>query len=267
MAYQEIMYNKEGNLAIITINRPPMNALTNLTWREIADSLGDASRDHEVRAVVVTGSGDRAFSAGQDFSHLERVARGEEGQGVPRQQEGEGEGDNCFRKLYNLEKPTIAALNGVVAVGSNALWLACDIRIASDKARIALNFLARALMPHNGCSWFLPRLVGESRALELFYNYGNILNAEEALKMGLVSRVVPHNELMTFTKGYATRIGNGPPLTMALTKRAVRRAHANTLTAHMEYEGMFQAMCHGTEDFKEATAAFREKREPVFRGH
>ncbi|MDP2727783.1 MAG: enoyl-CoA hydratase/isomerase family protein, partial [Dehalococcoidia bacterium] len=188
MAYQEILYEKEGNLAIITINRPPMNALTNVTWREIADALGDASRDHGARAVVLTGAGDRAFSAGQDFSHLERVAAGVEVTGVP-QQQSEGDGDNCFRKLYNIEKPTIAAINGVVAVGSNALCLACDIRIASDKARIALNFLARALMPHNGVSWFLPRLVGEGRALELFYNYGNILNAEEALKMGLVSRV------------------------------------------------------------------------------
>ncbi|MBI4283168.1 MAG: enoyl-CoA hydratase/isomerase family protein [Chloroflexi bacterium] len=265
MAYKEILYNTEGNLGIITINRPPMNALTNVTWREIAAALGEALRDQAVRAVVITGSGDRAFSAGQDFSHLERVAAGEEMSGVPRP-EAEGDGDNCFRKLYYLEKPTIAALNGVVAVGSNALWLACDIRIASDKARIALNFLARALMPHNGCSWFLPRLVGESRALELFYNYGHILNAEEALKYGLVSQVVPHNELMKVTKEYASRIGNGPPLTMALTKRAIRKSSFLTLQEHMEYEGMFQAMAHSTEDFKEATVAFREKREPVFRG-
>ncbi len=267
MAYQEIIYEKEGNIGVITLNRPPMNALTGLMQEEMNDALGDASKDPGVRALILTGAGDRAFSAGLDFTHLQRISKGEETIARPTLQAEGGGGGNAFvQKLYYLEKPTFAALNGVVAVGSNGLWLACDIRIASDKARIALNFFARALTPHFGASWLLPRILGEARALEVFYNYDQIINAEEALRLGLVSHVVPHAELMKFTKEYATRIASGPPLTLGYTKREIRRAYINTMPMAMDYEITLNNLCHQTEDFKEAVAAFSQKRAPKFQG-
>lgn len=266
MAYKEILYEKEGNLGIITINRPQaMNSLTNLTLKEMTEAVEDTNRDRAVRALIVTGTGDRAFSAGMDFGHLQRISRGEETIASPHIG-GEDGGGGFYRKLYELEKPTLAAINGVVAVGSFGVMFACDIRIASDKARFAFgSFLKRALTPHNGTSWWLPRLVGEGRALELFLR-SDIMGAEEALKLGLVSRVVPHNELMAATKEYANQIASGPPITIALTKREIHRAFFTTLPLHIEYEGVNNNLCHGTEDFQEAVRAFQEKREPVFKG-
>jgi len=264
MSYKEIIYNKEGNLGIITINRPErMNALTYLALQEMTDALEDAARDPQVRALIFTGTGDRAFSAGHDFSHLQGIASGEEKLAAS-QQESEESIFSFFPRLYELEKPTLAAINGVVAVGSFGVILACDIRIASDKARFAPRFLKRSLLPHNGVSWFLPRLLGESRALELLYS-DDILDAEQALKLGLVSHVVPHDKLMEFTKEYATRIGNGPPLAMALTKRLIHQAFSSP-SPRQQNEEKYQQQCHETEDFKEAVAAFQEKREPIFRG-
>ncbi len=265
MAYQEILFQKQGNLAIVTINRPEaMNAFTGLTTQELTDAVGASARDTEVRSVILTGAGDRAFSAGADVGHLQRLSRGEDS--LAREAlEPEGSGDDFCRKLYYLEKPTFAAVNGVVAGGSFGFLLACDIRIASDKARFTTVFIKRSITPHYGCTWHLPRLLGQSRALELLYS-GDMLNAEEALKLGLVSHVVPHDKLMSFTIDYASRIGKGSPVAMALTKREIRRAFSNTLEAQMDYELSCNHVCHQTGDFKEAVAALGEKREPVFKG-
>jgi len=259
MNYKEILFEKEKPLAMITLNRPEiLNAYTPRMAQEIVKALEEADKDRNIRAVIVTGTG-RGFCSGADRTlRAPRTAVP-----IPR--------DTIFgplvRKLMSeFDKPVIAAINGVVAGGGFSFAMACDIRIASDRASFSQIFVKRGITPDNGSTWLLPRLVGMAKACELVWT-GDIIDAAEAERIGLVSRVVPQANLLSVVRELATRIASGPPVAIQLAKRALYQgALSSDLPSQMELELHYQAICHTTEDSQEGTRAFIEKRAPVFKG-
>jgi 2-(1,2-epoxy-1,2-dihydrophenyl)acetyl-CoA isomerase len=168
--------------------------------------------------------------------------------------------------MRKLEKPVIGAINGVTAGGGFGIALACDLRIASDRAQFSQVFVRRGLVPDVGCTFFLPKLIGAEKALELVFT-GDMIDARKALELGLVGRVVVHDDLMKETLGLAKRLASGPPIAMGLAKRAVYQGlESSDLPAHMELELSFNNLCFFTEDAKEGVQSFRERRPPKFRG-
>jgi len=167
--------------------------------------------------------------------------------------------------IANLDKPIIAAINGVAVGAGLSLVLLSDIRLASEKARFGAVWINMGFIPDLGSTYFLPRIVGMEKALDLMLS-GEVINAEEALRIGLVGRVIPHEQLMATAKELATKIAAGPSVAVELTKRGLRRALNNDLRTQLDYESYAQNLCRKTEDHKEAVQAFKEKRKPKFRG-
>ncbi len=258
MNYKEIIFEKENPLAIITLNRPDkLNAYTWQMGREIVKALDEADKDRNIRVVIVTGAG-RGFCAGVDLTDEPK------GPAIPIRR------DNRMgppvRKLKDFDKPVIAAINGVVGGGGLAFAMACDMRIVSDRARFSMIFVKRGFPPDVGSSWLLPRIVGMAKACELTLT-GDIIDAAEAERIGLVNRVVPHDDLLPAARELATRIAKNPPATVQLAKRALYQgALTDDLPLHMELEGHYNAISMATEDYQEAMRAFFEKRDPIFKG-
>jgi len=247
MAYQSIIFEKSEGIAVITLNRPEkLNALDHTLLQDIARAVDEVAADDEVKAVIMTGTG-RAFCSGAD---LTGTVRGTD----PRQ------------KLRNLVKPTIGAINGVVAGGGLGMACTLDIRIASEQARFSSIFVRRGLVPDCGVSYFLPRLVGTAKALEMMWT-GDLIDAREAERIGLVSRVVPHDDLIKVCREFAMRLVKGPSVSIELTKRMVYDGlEANNYSSQLAYESWAQSMANQTDDVAEGRRSFVEKREPVFKG-
>ena len=174
-------------------------------------------------------------------------------------------GENDVLPLRDLPKPTIAAINGVVAGVGISICLACDIRIASRNAKFTLPFVKRGIIPDGGATYFLPRAVGVAKALELAY-MGDAIDAEEAERIGLVNKAVAHDELMKEVNDLAQKLTEMPPITLGLIKKAILRGSVNDLNSQLYFETYAQNLCSSTEDTKEAMRAFIEKREPKFTG-
>lgn len=264
MKYEAIIYEKKDWIATITLNRPArMNALGGSMGIELEQALEDSNSDDEVRALIITGAG-RGFCAGADLTTLGPTAD-KVGKALVSRSPSAG-GIRAFaRQLQNFEKPTIAAVNGAAVGGGLSLALACDIRIASDRARFSQIFIRRGLVPDTGSTYLLPRVVGMARACEMVFT-GDILDAEQAKEFGLVSRVVPHDELIGEARKLAGKIAAGPPLAMKFAKRAIYKGAISDLDSALEFEGYMQGLCFNTEDFREGVDAFLEKREPEFKG-
>ena len=246
-------------VATITLNRPEaLNALTVPMKGELLGALQRVERDPGVRAVILTGAG-RAFCAGQDLR--ERLEPGAAPLGV----EVRERYNPIVRLMRALPKPIVGAINGVAAGAGASLALACDIRIASEAASLALAFGRVGLVPDSGATWLLPRLVGASRAAELAL-LNEPVAAGEALRIGLVSRVVAANELATEARSIAVRLAEGAPVATALTKRALNAAWDRDLEAALEDEAELQDTAGRTKDHAEGMAAFLEKRPPRFIG-
>jgi 2-(1,2-epoxy-1,2-dihydrophenyl)acetyl-CoA isomerase len=233
------------------------------SWAEIEHAIESANSDDAVKVVVITGEG-RGFSAGTDL-----MGQGEESEWHERPYQGR---EARYRSrylgtatVYNCIKPTIAAVNGVSVGAGFSLALACDIRIASEAARFSAIFVKRAIVADTGCTWFLPRIVGQERALEMMYT-GRMVGAEEALRIGLVSEVVPADQLADRVTQLATEIAEGPSLAVELNKRLAREAWRRTLEEQVELEEYLQGITHKSEDAAEGRASFLEKRPPVFKG-
>ena len=264
MGYETIILDKEEGIATMTLNRPEkLNAVSPAMWWELSKAIEEVRTDSEIRVLIVTGA-DPGFCAGADVVETLTLALPGEAPPRTREQMKEPVGIAGLR-FAQLQKPTLAAVNGVAAGMGFSFALACDIRIASEKARFTNVFVRTGLIPDNGLTYFLPRLVGLAKALELMYT-GDRIDAKEAERIGLVNQVVPHDDLLRVTKDMAKRIAQGAPMALELTKWATTRALNTDLEQLILLETYAQKVCLETEDFQEGLKAFMEKRPPVFKG-
>ena len=248
-----------AGVATVTLNRPDaLNALTVPMKEALLAAFRRLEREKAVRAAILTGAG-RAFCAGQDLR--ERL----EPDAAPLGVEVRERYNPIIRAMRGLPKPIIGAINGVAAGAGASIAMACDIRIASDAASFALAFGRVGLVPDSGATWFLPRLVGAARAAELAL-LNDSVGAEDALRLGLVARVVAADQLAAEAKAIAARLADGAPRAIALTKRALNAAWDHDLEAALEYEAHLQDLAGRTKDHAEGLAAFMEKRPPRFSG-
>lgn len=249
----------DGPVATLTLDRPEaLNALTVPVKVALRDALESLAGDRAVGAVILTGAG-RAFCAGQDLAERERP------DAAPLDVEVRERYNPIIRAIRTMGQPVIAAVNGVAAGAGASLAFACDLRIAAEEARFVLAFGRIGLVPDSGATWFLPRLVGPAKAAELAL-VGDAVDAAEALRIGLVSRVVPGDQLLDEARTLAGRLAEGAPLALALTKEALQRSQTSDLDEALEGEAKLQGIAGASADHAEGLAAFREKRPPRFTG-
>ena len=264
MAYKAITLEKRNDgIAILTLNRPEkLNALDKDMRIELGEAAVEFNQDDELSALIVTGAG-RGFCSGGDINYVS----------TPRTHGEFGDSRHALRQpwpawshiIAQLDKPTIAAVNGIAIGAGLAIALVCDIGIASETATFGSAWVQRGLTPDCGTSYFLPRTVGLSKAYELAFT-GDIINAHEAKQIGLVNRVVKQEDLMKTAVELALKIASGPPLAIELTKRVFRSGLETDLISAQYNENRAEEICHGTEDFQEGIKAFLEKRKANFRG-
>lgn len=257
--YQNLLYELDGGIGIITINRPKaLNALNGATLHELDDLLDAIAQDSAVKVVIITGGGEKAFVAGADITEMQPMSAiegrnwGKLGQAV-------------FDKLENLPQPVIAAVNGFALGGGCELAMACDIRIASERAKFGQPEVTLGITPGFAGTQRLPRLIGIGRAKELLFT-GDMIDAAEAYRIGLVNKVVPPEELMAAAKMMAQKIMSRAPVAVRLCKAAVNNGLDMDLQSAMAYEAEVFGLCFATADQKEGMAAFVEKRKANFSG-
>jgi enoyl-CoA hydratase/carnithine racemase len=261
MAEPHVLYRVERNIGIITLNRPEVkNAFSPemiSLWRQF---LEEARCNDDVRGIILTGKGDTFCSGG----NIKDMAEGKLRSWDMKNFLWESVHRIVFA-LEDLDKPIIAAINGAAIGAGLDMAIMCDLRVCSDRAKLGESYIMLGLVPGDGGAYFLPRLVGSAKALELLLT-GDLLNPQEALNIGLVNRVVPHDRLMEETMQLAERIANHPPLAVRMTKRAVRQAEQSTLRSHLDYISSQLALLSETKDHQEAARAFLDKRKPTFGG-
>ena len=270
MDFEQILYEKQDGVATITLNRPErMNAFTDVMIREWAQALDDARVDRDVRCVIVTGAG-RGFCAGADLrggSGVAETARGETPPSAADRRNWLRDGVHAVpRAVQLLDKPYIAAVNGAAVGAGMDMASMADIRIASEHARFAMSYVKVGLVPGDGGCYFLPKIVGIARALELIWT-GDFIDAREALRIGYVTKVTSGDELLTEAMAFARRLAEGPAVAMQLAKRLVYRGAEGTgwLEA-LEQASTAMAIVQSTEDAREGPRAFAESRPPRFVG-
>jgi enoyl-CoA hydratase len=256
--YETITVEKRGKVAVMTINRPEkLNALNSKVHAEGVAALDELRRDDDVVVVVLTGSGQKAFIAGADISEFA-------GQ-TPVTQRAQFQERTLFNSIDTFPKPIIAMVNGFCLGGGNELALACDIRVCSDNAKFGQPEINLGIIPGGGGTQRLTRLIGEGRSMEMTLT-GDMIDAETALKFGLVNHVYPADQLESETMKLAEKISKKAPIALRLAKEAVKFASRSNLDEGLRREVDLFALCFSTEDKQEGVSAFLEKREPVFKG-
>ncbi len=263
-ADSEVLYAVAEHIATITLNRPDrMNTISRPMLDQLTSLLLKADRDNDVRAVILTGTG-RAFCAGLDLSEATR----NDGSGISG---GAVQATNLDLRatpptvLFNMEKPTICALNGSAAGYGMDTALGCDIRVMADNAKLAAAFCKRGVVPESGGTWFLPRLIGWSKAAELIFT-GRTLSAAQCLEMGLVSEVTPAADCLGRAREIALEIAANAPLAVQAAKRMMRMGQSETFNDHVHHVFLQLLPLLKTADAREGMLAFMEKRTPNFQG-
>lgn len=259
MAYELIVLERDGAVALVTINRPAvLNALNAQTIDELRRAVLELRHDAEVRAIIITGAGQKAFVAGADIGEL-AACSAQAGRDLALR------GQHVLELIENLGKPTIAAINGYALGGGCELAMACTFRLAADTAVLGQPEIDLGIIPGYGGTQRLARLVGRDRALELVLT-GRRVSAAEALAMGLVTRVVPAASLLDEARALATTLAAKPAVAMRLALDAVNRGLDLPLREACAHEAALFGLAMATEDMREGTRAFLEKRKPVFQG-
>jgi 2-(1,2-epoxy-1,2-dihydrophenyl)acetyl-CoA isomerase len=262
MPDEPVLMTQEGGVATLTLNRPKkLNPLDEGMRAGLSQALETIARESSIRAAVITGAG-RAFCGGGDIGAMMELKTHFQSTRLRSFLEA---GHELVQQMRRLPKPIIASLNGPAAGAGTNLALACDLRIASDRASFAQSFIKLGLHPDWGGTYFLPRFVGVGRAVEMFF-LGEAVDAAEAHRLGLLSFVVPHDRLAEETRRLAERLAAAPPLPMALIKESLYARQRTELELVMRHEVESQMKCFETEDCTEGLKAFLEKREPQFRG-
>ncbi len=257
MPFENILLDQQNSIAVITINRPSkLNALNKKTIEELHEAIKSLDHDDDVRVIIITGSEEKAFVAGADIAEFSNFSV-DEGKNLA----SEGQ-ELLFNYIENLSKPVIAAMNGFALGGGLELAMACHLRVASDNARMGLPEVSLGLIPGYGGTQRLPQLVGKGRALEMILT-GGMIGTEQAMAWGLINHMVAQEQLIPFCKKIAQKIINNSPLAIAAAIKAVNSG--------FKKEGFQQEVdafgeCFGTDDFKEGTSAFLEKRKAEFPG-
>ena len=258
-ALQNVLYDKRDAIAYVTLNRPKvLNALSHATWQDLHTAFVQAQQDPAVRGVVLTGAGDKAFIAGADISELAHVTAVEA-------EQSSRFGQAVLDLIENLGKPVIAAINGFALGGGCETAMACTIRIASETAKFGQPEVKLGILPGGGGTQRLPRLVGKGRALQLILP-GETITAQEAYRIGLVNEVVPAAELIARAEKVLHQVFSNAPLAVAFSLEAVNKGLEGTQGEGFALEASYFGLCAGTDDKKEGTAAFLQKRAPQFQG-
>lgn len=256
--WENIILEKQENIAVLTINRPKaLNAMNTKTLTELDEALSEIAKDSSIKALILTGGGDKAFVAGADITEMKdkNAMEGREFAIL---------GQRAFAKLQDMPIPTIAAINGFALGGGCELALACDIRIASSKAKIGQPEVTLGITPGFAGTQRLARTVGLAAAKELIFT-GAQIGAEEALRIGLVNRVVEPDKLMEEAKALAAKITSNAPIPVKLAKQAINKGIDVDLNTGMAYEAEVFGLCFSTKDQKEGMSAFVEKRKAEFK--
>jgi enoyl-CoA hydratase len=259
LSLENVLFEKKGAIAYVTLNRPKvLNALNTKTWEDLRSAFEAARNDNEVRGVILTGAGDKAFIAGADINELTRLTA----------IEGEASssfGQSVLNLVENLGKPVIAAINGFALGGGCETAMACTIRIASETAKFAQPEVKLGVLPGGGGTQRLPRLVGKGRALQLILT-GEMITAQEAYRIGLVNEVVPAPNLIPRAEAILNQIFSNAPIAVKYSLEAVNKGLESSQAEGLSLEASFFGLCSGTDDKKEGTSAFLEKRPAKFQG-
>lgn len=263
--YKNILVEVENGLCTLTLNRPEVrNAINSGMLKDLNDFLPKAKEDPEIRALVITGAG-KGFSSGADLGEWDEVNdAGGEGADL----EGANWvtwGHNMILGLKNFPKPVIAAVNGAAAGAGCDMALAADIRFGSTNAKFGEAYINVGYCPDNGGTYLLPRVVGWSKATEMIFT-GDLVKAEEALKIGLIDHLTTPEDLMTEAKAFARRLAEGPTVAIGQSKLLLAKSWYNSFESQLDAESAAGEVCQATEDSAEAVKAFAERRAPVFKG-
>ncbi|HUK91758.1 MAG TPA: enoyl-CoA hydratase-related protein [Blastocatellia bacterium] len=265
MSYREIIYDKDGHIATITLNRPAkLNSYSEVMVHEVLVALADARDDDETRAVIITGAG-RGFCSGgdigRDFQYPARY-RGHKMESMLEMRENMHQ---LVTFLRRFDKPTIAAVNGPAVAGGLTLALCCDFRIAAESARLGDTSLKFALIPDEGGAYLFPKFMGLQNALKMSL-FSEVYPARRAMELGLVTEVVPDDQLLPTARQWAERLAAGPPIAVRVTKRMMYKQQTMDLDNALEDAALGTMVANYCEDVKEGIAAFHEKRPPNFKG-
>jgi enoyl-CoA hydratase len=253
------LYEKKDSIAYVTLNRPKvLNALNKKTWADLRTAFEAARDDAAVRGVILTGAGDKAFIAGADISELANVSAVEA-------EESSTFGQEVLNLVENLGKPVIAAINGFALGGGCETAMACTIRVASEHAKFGQPEVKLGLIPGGGGTQRMPRLVGKGRALQIILS-GEIISAQEAYRIGLVNEVVPAAEVITRAEAILKQIFSNAPIAVKYSLEAVNKGLETSVAEGLSLEASLFGLCAGTEDKREGTQAFLQKRAPQFQG-
>ena len=259
LTHANVLYEKRGAIAYVTVNRPKvLNALNGATWQELRTVFEDAQNDSAVRGVILTGSGDKAFIAGADIGDLAQASAIDA-------ERSSRHGQQVLDLIENLGKPVVAAINGFALGGGCETAMACTIRIAVERAKFGQPEVKLGLLPGGGGTQRLPRLVGKGRALQLILS-GGMIGAQEAYRIGLVNEVVPAADLIPRSEAILNEIVANAPLAVRYALDAVNKGMETSQGEGLALEASYFGLCAGTEDKKEGTSAFLQKRPAQFHG-